>query len=247
MPNPDISAEPPAITDDMELLKDVPKSGDVIRALKYKKGLLNSDDVFRNATIEGTITLTESGFRPSSSVEVWMHSSPVKLGDFMTDSKGNLSFVAKIPADAAYGFHTIHVYGTGISGKLIDIQEVIQVISEPEQDVRADNGSPKPPENNPETVAGDEQVLMALSDEQPISENTGTEPLYNQGPYQVPDQQKPEEIPQVAGASTYSAPRTQAVIDTTDQEKTGWPAVLLPVSLLAGVVLLIGGRLLKKR
>lgn len=247
MPSPDTSAKPPAITDDMELLKDMPKSGDIIRALKYKKGLLSSSDVFRNAAIEGTITLTESGFRPSSSVEVWMHSSPVKLGDFITDSKGNLSFVAKIPADTPYGFHTIHVYGTGISGGLIDIQEVIQVISEPEQEAHVDNSSPKPPENNPETVAGDEQILVALSDEQSVSENTGPEPLYNQGPYQVPDQQKSEEKPQVAGVNTHSVPQTQAAIETPGQEKTGWLAVLSPVSFLTATALLIGGRLLNKR
>lgn len=178
MPTPNESAKPPQISSSMELLKDAPRKYRNENTVKYMNSMFSSE-ILKNEELKGTIKMTDSGFKPSSEIEVWMHSEPVKLGSLMTDEYGDLDISLALPSATPYGFHTIHVYGTSMTGKPLDMQKVIYVAADkppeplPEKsEPNQSNGDPKPPSNNPETEAGHEQLMREENSDTTIASTT---------------------------------------------------------------------------
>jgi hypothetical protein len=58
-----------------------------------------------------------------------LHSIPLSLGSFNTDTNGNLNAQVTIPTGIPAGYHTLHFYGTDITGQAIDIYKVIYIAS----------------------------------------------------------------------------------------------------------------------
>lgn len=58
-----------------------------------------------------SLTVSVEGFTPGETVQIWMNSEPVLLGEATADQAGTASQVVTIPADAVAGLHTIRVVG----------------------------------------------------------------------------------------------------------------------------------------
>jgi len=83
--------------------------------------------VYRQGWWQTTINVTKTVLKASTGFTVWLNSTPVNLGTFTSDTAGNLSINANIPADTPTGFHTVHIYGQNASGEDIDIYRTIYV------------------------------------------------------------------------------------------------------------------------
>lgn len=59
------------------------------------------------------ITLTGSGYKPNSDVDLYVYSTPQKIGSVRTDSAGNFSVAVTLPAGLAAGAH--HLVATGVN------------------------------------------------------------------------------------------------------------------------------------
>lgn len=206
MPSPNPAAQPPRIANTMELLADMPSSGIAPKTTRYIQNLLDNQVIEENQSIHGRIEGVESGLKPSSAVEVWLHSDPVKLGDYQTDNHGNLDFSAVIPENTTLGFHTLHIYGTTLTGKQVDLQKVIHVaqaptLDQPETGLETDtedtkrplsNGDPRPPEDKTE-------ILMDTTEQTPNPQEADV--VNNiEGPFFTP--RTPQTQAQVASAQT---------------------------------------------
>lgn len=55
----------------------------------------------------GSLTVTGSGFCPTCTITLTIHSTPVTLGTTTSDANGNFSTSVSIPSDTAPGNHTI--------------------------------------------------------------------------------------------------------------------------------------------
>ncbi|HET7528933.1 MAG TPA: hypothetical protein VFJ84_01740, partial [Candidatus Saccharimonadales bacterium] len=64
---------------------------------------------------------------PNTTLSAELHSDPIELGSFTLDPTGNFSSPVLIPFDTPTGYHTIHFYGTDITGQKIDIFKTIFV------------------------------------------------------------------------------------------------------------------------
>ena len=65
----------------------------------------------------GLITVHGNGFAPHTGVDVTLHSSPVRLGTFQTDSVGAFTASVTIPDDTSLGTHTVLLSGTAANGQ----------------------------------------------------------------------------------------------------------------------------------
>jgi hypothetical protein len=131
MPAPNQTAAPPAESDGIALLLDTPKTNRQLNRVNYDDDLGN-DVALRESWWLGTIKTTTVALKAASPFSVWLHSDPVKLGDFTTSQSGESTFSVQIPAGTPAGFHTIHVYATSLSGEPVNIQKVIYVAYEEE-------------------------------------------------------------------------------------------------------------------
>lgn len=64
---------------------------------------------------------------PSSSFDIYLHSDPVFLGKFSTDSRGKLEADIQIPSYVPAGYHTLHILGKNIAGEDIDLFKTVYV------------------------------------------------------------------------------------------------------------------------
>jgi arabinogalactan endo-1,4-beta-galactosidase len=69
----------------------------------------------------GELTVSGSGFEPGESVEVWMHSTPVRLAAGFADGAGVFSRTVTIPASATPGAHRIELRGALSGSVFLDI------------------------------------------------------------------------------------------------------------------------------
>jgi 5'-nucleotidase len=60
----------------------------------------------------GSVTVTDQGWQPDSTVDLSLHSTPVALGTATTGDDGSFSKTVTIPADTTLGVHTIEITGT---------------------------------------------------------------------------------------------------------------------------------------
>jgi hypothetical protein len=63
----------------------------------------------------GSVTVTDGGWQPNSTVDLTLHSTPVALGTATTGDDGSFSKTVTIPADTPVGTHTIEITGTDAS------------------------------------------------------------------------------------------------------------------------------------
>lgn len=124
MPAANLNAAPPS-ENGLEIL-NVPHSGRVVYKMQYDSTL--SDDALIAQT-STTISIDGATYslKPSASYRVELHSDPLVLGSFNTDASGNLNARIQIPADAAPGSHTLHIYGTNLANSSIDIYKTVYV------------------------------------------------------------------------------------------------------------------------
>jgi hypothetical protein len=85
----------------------------------------------------GTLALSGGGFASDTALTIELHSTPVVLGNAMSDSAGTYSTTVVIPADTVAGTHEIVVTGLGPSGEVRTSSVTITVTA-------ADTASPTP-------------------------------------------------------------------------------------------------------
>ncbi|HSW78636.1 MAG TPA: SGNH/GDSL hydrolase family protein [Candidatus Babeliales bacterium] len=123
MPNPDPSVTPP---DEVNLeILNAQHSGRPINNTYFAEDISN-DVEYRDETFSLSTTNAPL-LKPSSKVEVVLHSNTVNLGEFMTDQYGKLNVSVSLPSGVMAGFHTLHIYGKDIANQLLDIFKVIYV------------------------------------------------------------------------------------------------------------------------
>lgn len=223
MPAPVPNAAPQKVTDNTELVKGAPKSSRQIRSTNYQQNM-TPDTVLINEPFTISVDQSESGFKPLSGVEVWLHSEPIKLGEFTTNSHGDLDFEATISEDIPLGFHTVHVYGTSIAGKPIDLQKVIYVAAPPRIEV------PEiiPEENNTEHVETPEVVLEEIN-ENPVTEE-------DKQPVSNGDAKPPGNNPETEAGNEELMPQTEVIASaqselTPSQASTQQPYAATPYQI----------------
>lgn len=130
MPSPDSSASliVPALSD---VYWQVAKTNRSILMPIYLNDMLDNQE-YHNRQVSKQISQLETNLQPNSSVILEMHSNPINLGTFTTDSNGNLTINFTIPSDIEPGYHSLHIYGKNTSGEDIDIYDYVFVGSSPE-------------------------------------------------------------------------------------------------------------------
>ena len=67
----------------------------------------------------GEVQIDGSGFAPGGTVQLWLHSDPVLLGEVVADGQGRFSVVLTLPEGIA-GEHAIYAVGESASGQPIE-------------------------------------------------------------------------------------------------------------------------------
>lgn len=81
------------------------------------------DIVFTGEKLKIDLDSNFTGLGAQAQVKAELHSTPVDLGTFTTDSSGNLSAEVTIPENVEPGYHSIHFYGTSQTGQNIDVYD----------------------------------------------------------------------------------------------------------------------------
>lgn len=126
MPTP-TTYEMPWFNPGESILQDVPSSGRDIKAVT------NDDHMMDPVVLRGDLQqVTVNGawlqLQPGSAYQIVLHSDPVLLDEGGVNADGDISVAVHIPADVPAGYHTVHVYGTNMAGKPVDVQEVVYVL-----------------------------------------------------------------------------------------------------------------------
>jgi len=82
---------------------------------------------FFKRTGEIVAETADDAFQKLSEVEAFLHSDPVSLGKFTTDTQGKLTSTITIPANTEPGYHTLHFVGTMENGGKVDYYKDIFV------------------------------------------------------------------------------------------------------------------------
>ncbi|KQR86698.1 hypothetical protein ASF96_10245 [Microbacterium sp. Leaf179] len=101
-PSPEPTTEPTATPQPTETASPSPTASASPVAVS-----LSSTTVARG----NQITVSASGFAAGESVEIWLHSTPVKLLSTTANADGTIAKTVTIPSDAAIGAHNIEVRG----------------------------------------------------------------------------------------------------------------------------------------
>jgi hypothetical protein len=80
-----------------------------------KKVALNKDGVLEISSAD-TIVFDAEGYEPTSAVEVWLNSSPIRLGVVTADSEGRVSGQYAVPSTVPKGDHRVVLAGRTSSG-----------------------------------------------------------------------------------------------------------------------------------
>ncbi len=67
---------------------------------------------------DGSVRASGAGFRPGSTVDVWLFSTPYLLGEITVAADGTFSAVLPVPAGVAAGDHTVQLNGVGADGSV---------------------------------------------------------------------------------------------------------------------------------
>lgn len=113
-------------TENSQSILAAPKSGRQINISSYDDRITD-DTVIRALPFLVNLEGSEFSIKPNSSVNIVLNSSPTALGTYQTDTYGNVTTQLTIPASVGPGIHTLHIYGTDISGQSIDVYKTIFV------------------------------------------------------------------------------------------------------------------------
>ncbi len=126
MPEPNENLWPPAITDDLPLLQDAPRTNRQIRQIDFDENIAD-DTATKGSAFSVAVDTAKNMLKRLANVRIELHSDPIDLGTFTTDDVGNLDANVTIPNTVAPGFHTLHVIGQNVAGEDIDIQKTIYI------------------------------------------------------------------------------------------------------------------------
>jgi hypothetical protein len=116
-----------------------------------------------------TVSIQGEGFAPTTEVEVWINSTPIKLGTALTDSSGAFSQTFDVPPGIELGEHTLTLVGNLADGTLgrasigLVVVDVDAVIPPPTDDGSSSDGG--------STTGGD-----GTGDSGAVANNPGGEP-----------------------------------------------------------------------
>lgn len=117
--------QPPAITDDLPLLQ-VPKFNRVLNAIQYNGQLL--EDVIKKGLSQAIHLLPgPEGFAPDSAVKLVLHSNPVTVGTYQTDTAGGLDIQFTLPAALSEGYHAVQLLGHNRYGETLEITKTVYI------------------------------------------------------------------------------------------------------------------------
>ncbi|HEX7368637.1 MAG TPA: SGNH/GDSL hydrolase family protein [Candidatus Saccharimonadales bacterium] len=127
MPQP-VSVAAPSVHDPLAqvLLGGYQPDGTAVDVATYNDSFVPDfirTDAGNPLDLSGFVT----GLEPDTLYSVMIHSSPINLGSFTTDSEGNLRAQLTVPPGVSPGFHTIHIYGPNVAGQQVDIYKVVYV------------------------------------------------------------------------------------------------------------------------
>lgn len=125
MPPPATETSKLPIDDRIAFLRDAPKGNRPINDVKYEDSPLFPE--FKDEVNELYILGQSHSLKPQHEFEAVLHSTPIQLGSFTTDTEGNLKVEYTVPAHVEPGFHTLHLYGKDIYDNDIDIQKTVYV------------------------------------------------------------------------------------------------------------------------
>jgi lysophospholipase L1-like esterase len=81
---------------------------------------------FDNLNVAVSIHVPKAHLLPGSAAEIEVHSETAELGSAVVDEDGGLDERVRLPKGLTEGVHTIHIFGTSLSGESIEMyQEVI--------------------------------------------------------------------------------------------------------------------------
>jgi hypothetical protein len=86
---------------------------------------------YKSTGLNFILNQSDSHLKPSTSYTVELHSSPVSLGTFTTDSSGQLDVSATIPSSLPNGIHSLHIYGNDLGEQPVDVNQTIAIGSSP--------------------------------------------------------------------------------------------------------------------
>lgn len=128
MPAANLNSAPPTETG-LAILSTA-QSGRVVNITEYDPSI--SDDVIYKGSL-GNVSIDglDHSLPPANVFQASLHSNPVALGSFTTDSAGNLSSQILIPSSVPTGYHTMHFYGSDLSDQAIDIYKTVYIAGSP--------------------------------------------------------------------------------------------------------------------
>ena len=89
------------------------------------------DTGYKSSGLSFTVNQNDSTFKPNTPYTVTLHSTPIVLGTFTTDSQGNLAVTAAIPSSVDNGLHTLDITGTNVAEQPVDVYQSIAVGNTP--------------------------------------------------------------------------------------------------------------------
>jgi len=124
MPVANLGAVPP-LENGQEIL-NAPQSGRTVYPGQHADSLTD-EILFIQSPANININGAQYSLKPSASYRIELHSNPVVLGNYLTDTGGNLNAQIQLPANISPGSHTLHIYGTNVAGEAVDIYKTVYV------------------------------------------------------------------------------------------------------------------------
>lgn len=137
--------EPPSYWGMSNLVEEVPRQ---LQASVVEPKVYTSGDELK-------IQTNTPLFDPASgSVKAEIHSDVMSLGEVTVSESGQLSATLSLPAQIEEGYHTLHLYGSSLSGELLDVYQVIAVDTDDDPTViGATPPATAPPSNPPPLIS----------------------------------------------------------------------------------------------
>lgn len=129
MPSPDLTVALPSEAD-LEIL-NITHSGRTINTRVHIPDMA-PDLVYQQVSVYISVGASETALSPLTTVTAELHSTPISLGSFKTDTSGGLSAQITVPFTVLAGYHTLHLFGINLLGQPVDIYKDIYVASSAE-------------------------------------------------------------------------------------------------------------------
>jgi len=78
----------------------------------------------------GDTPVTVSGIAPNTEVTISITSTPTHIGNYETDSQGNLNISIPTPHSIDAGYHTLYIEGKSYSGEPLKLWQIISVVGQ---------------------------------------------------------------------------------------------------------------------